>query len=158
MNLRSLLTLGDRFNGTSANGRSVMLPLQRGDDAIFGDLRSGLPQLLQDMAVPRMDVVEKDGHLEVTAELPGLTRDDVKIELADDTLIISGEKRQENLSKDSRRIIERSYGAFVRSLELPAGIKAEDIEASIDKGVLTVKLPMAAVKPTEAKRIEIKAS
>ncbi|MEE7459613.1 heat-shock protein Hsp20 [Methylorubrum populi] len=158
MNLRSLLTLGDRFNGTSANGRSVMLPLQRGADAIFGDLRSGLPQLLQDMAVPRMDVVEKDGHLEVTAELPGLTRDDVKIELADDTLIISGEKRQENLSKDSRKIIERSYGAFVRSLELPAGIKAEDIEASIDKGVLTVKLPMAAVKPTEAKRIEIKAS
>ncbi|PXW61448.1 Hsp20/alpha crystallin family protein [Methylobacterium sp. B4] len=158
MNLRSLLTLGDRFNGTSANGRSVMLPLQRGADAIFGDLRSGLPQLLQDMAVPRMDVVEKDGHLEVTAELPGLTRDDVKIELADDTLIISGEKRQENLSKDSRKIIERSYGAFVRSLELPAGIKAEDIEASIDKGVLTVKLPMAAMKPTEAKRIEIKAS
>lgn len=158
MNLRSLLTLGDRFNGTSANGPSVMLPLQRGADAIFGDLRSGLPQLLQDMAVPRMDVVEKDGHLEVTAELPGLTRDDVKIELADDTLIISGEKRQENGSKDSRRITERSYGAFVRSLELPAGIKAEDIEASIDKGVLTVKLPMAAVKPTEAKRIEIKAS
>lgn len=158
MNLRSLLTLGDRFNGTSANGRSVMLPLQRGADAVFGDLRSGLPQLLQDMAVPRMDVVEKDGHLEVTAELPGLTRDDVTIELADDTLIISGEKRQENVSKDSRRITERSYGAFVRTLELPSGIKAEDIEASIDKGVLTVKLPMAAVKPTEAKRIEIKAS
>lgn len=158
MNLRSLLTLGDRFNPPPAQGGALPLPLQRGADRMFGDLRSGLPDFLQTLALPRMDVVEKDGHIEVTAELPGLTRDDVRLELADDTLIISGEKRQEKGSEDSRRITERSYGAFVRTLELPPGVKAEDIEASIDKGVLTVKLPGSSVKPSEPKRIEIKAA
>lgn len=155
MNLKSLLTLGHR--SPSAEGGAVPLPAQHLVEQMLGEFRLGLP-LVQGGAVPRMDVVEKDGTVEITAELPGLARDDVKVELADDTLVIRGEKRQEKeQSEGARKVTERSYGAFVRSLELPAGIRAEDIQASMDKGVLTVTLPKTALAPPEAKRIDIKA-
>jgi HSP20 family protein len=138
--------------------------LHRLADSVFGDLRLGLPALLQGGllqggVLPRMDVVEKDGRIEVTAELPGLAREDVRIELADDTLVISGEKRQETEeTKGSRKITERSYGVFARTLDLPAGVKAEDIEASMDKGVLTVRFPKDAMTSAAPQRIEIRAT
>ncbi|AWI90188.1 Hsp20/alpha crystallin family protein [Methylorubrum aminovorans] len=157
MNLKSLLTLGHRSHTPSADPGAITLPSHPLVESMLGDLRLGLP-LFQGGAVPRMDVIEKDGKVEITAELPGLARDDVRVELADDTLVISGEKRQEKeQTEGARKVTERSYGAFVRSLELPAGIKAEDIQASMDKGVLTVTLPKAALTPREPKRIDIKA-
>ncbi len=156
MNLKSLLTLGRHAHAPSTDASAAAPPLQRVAEQMFGDLRFGLP-FFQGGAAPRMDVVEKDGRVEITAELPGLARDDVRIELADDTLVISGEKRQEReQTEGARKVTERAYGAFVRALELPAGIKAEDIQASMDKGILTVTLPKAAVTPPEAKRIDIK--
>ena len=157
MNIKSLLTLGDRAGTPAADHPAMMLPLQRLADQMFGDLRFGLPPLLQGGAIPRMDVIEKDGHVELTAELPGLAREDVRIELADDMLVISGEKRQENEGRQgSRKVTERAYGSFMRTLDLPAGIRPEDIEASMDKGVLTVRLPKAVLSARETKRIEIK--
>ncbi|WP_419951647.1 Hsp20/alpha crystallin family protein [Methylobacterium sp.] len=159
MNLKSLLALGDRGGTPSVDHHTTVWPLHRLADQMFGDFRVGLPALLQGGALPRMDVVEKDGHIEVTAELPGLAREEVRIELADDTLVIRGEKRQEKEeTQGSRKITERSYGAFARTLELPPGIKAEDIEASMDKGVLTVKVPKGSMTTSESKRIEIKAT
>lgn len=138
--------------------QAMMLPLQRLANQMFSDLRFGLPPLLQGAAVPRMDVVEKDGHFEVTAKLPGLVREDIWIELANDILVISGEKRQDrDETEGSRKITERAYGSFMRTLELPAGIRPEDIEASMDKGVLTVRLPKTVLAARETKRIEIKA-
>ncbi len=157
MNLRSLLALRDRADAPAADHQAMMLPLQRLADQMFGDLRFGLPPLLQGGAVPRMDVVVKDGYVELTVELPGLAREDVRIELADDTLAISGEKRREEGTRVSRKVTERAYGSFIRTLDLPAGIKPEDIEASMDKGVLTVRLPRVALGTPETKRIEIKA-
>ena len=158
MNLRSLLTLGDRVGAPMSDHQAMMLPLQQLANQIFGDLRFGLPPLLQGAALPRMDVVDKDGHFELTAELPGLAREDVRIELADDMLVISGEKRQDkDETKGSRKITERAYGSFMRTLDLPAGIRPEDIEASMDKGVLTVRLPKTVLAARETKRIEIKA-
>ena len=155
MNLKSLLTLGHRSPSTDPG--ATPLPSHHLAESMLGDLRLGFP-LFQGGAVPRMDVVEKDGKVEITAELPGLTRDDVKVELADDTLVISGEKRQEKeQTEGARKVTERSYGAFVRSLELPTGINAEEIQASMDKGILTVTLPKGALTPPEPKRIDIKA-
>ncbi|WP_286134387.1 Hsp20/alpha crystallin family protein [Methylobacterium sp. Leaf123] len=125
---------------------------------MFGDPRFGLPPLLQGAAVLRMDVVEKDGHFKVTAELPGLVREDIRIELAADMLVISGEKRQDrDETERSRKINEGAYGSFMRTLELPAGIRPEDIEASMDKGVLMVRLPKTVLAARETSRIEIKA-
>lgn len=158
MNLKSLLALGDRGGTPSGDQQATLWPLHRLTEQMFGDLRFGLPALLQGGALPRMDVVEKDGGIEVTAELPGLSREEVRIELADDTLVISGEKLQEKEeTKGSRKVTERSYGAFARTLDLPPGIKADDIEASMDKGVLTVRLPKGSLTTAAPKRIEIKA-
>ncbi|MGW5837867.1 Hsp20/alpha crystallin family protein [Methylorubrum extorquens] len=158
MNLRSLLTLADRVGAPTSDRQTMMFPLQRLADQMFGDLRFGLPPLLQGAAVPRMDIIEKDGYFELTAELPGLAREDVRIELADDVLFISGEKRQDkDETIGSRKITERAYGSFMRTLDLPAGIRPEDIEASMDKGVLTVRLPKTVLAAREPKSIEIKA-
>ena len=102
--------------------------------------------------VPAMDVEEHDDRYEVKLEIPGVSRDDVKITLENDTLVIKGEKRQENEKKE-RRSVERSYGSFSRSLTLPAHIRSEKAEASFKEGVLTVTLPKTEeVKP---KTIEV---
>ena len=103
------------------------------------------------------DVTESEKEIRITAELPGLEEKDVKVELVDNVLTISGEKKAEKEEKnDNRYVVERSYGSFSRSVELPDGIKPEDIKASMAKGVLTVTLP----KPAQAasKRIEVKAA
>lgn len=158
MNLRSLLTLDDRVGTPMSDHQAMMLPLQRLADQMFGHLRFGLPPLLQGTAVPRMDVIEKDEHFELTAKLPDLAREDVRIELADDMLVISGEKRQDkNETEGSRKITERAYGSFMRTLDLPACIRPEDIEASRDKGILKVRLPKTVLTTRKTKRIEIKA-
>ena len=98
--------------------------------------------------VPAMDLVEAEGHFLLTADLPGLSEDDVAIEVQDNTLSISGERRAEH--EDNARgwyRVERSYGRFSRSLTLPEGVNADAISASFDKGVLEVRVP----KPEERK-------
>jgi HSP20 family protein len=106
-----------------------------------------------------MDVTERDGEIELTAELPGLEEKDVEVTLVDNVLTIRGEKKAEKEEKDqNRRIVERSYGAFSRSLELPAGIKPDDIIATMKNGVLTVKLPKTAQIRAEPAKIAIKSA
>jgi HSP20 family protein len=108
---------------------------------------------------PRMDVTEKNGIIEITAELPGLEEKDVEITLVDDVLTLKGEKKTEREEKsENRYLVERSYGAFSRSIELPEGVKPEDIKASMSKGVLTVTLPKPAQAVPEGRKIEIQGS
>ncbi len=81
-----------------------------------------------------MDVSETDKEIEITAELPGLEEKDVQINLADNVLTIRGEKSAEKEQKDKNyRLVERSYGSFLRTLELPDGVNAEAIKANIAK-------------------------
>jgi HSP20 family protein len=104
--------------------------------------------------VPAMDLVELDDHFVLRADLPGLGEGDVKIEVAGDVLTLSGERRFEHEDrKEGFYRLERSAGAFSRSLTLPEGVDAEAIEAAFDKGVLEVRIP----KPEQRKprRIEI---
>ncbi|MFY9601254.1 MAG: Hsp20/alpha crystallin family protein, partial [Pseudolabrys sp.] len=82
---------------------------------------------------------------------------DVQINLADNVLTIKGEKKAEKEEKDKNyRLVERSYGSFSRSIQLPAGVDAGTIKASISKGVLTVVIPKPA--PAQAKKIEVKSA
>ena len=98
--------------------------------------------------VPAMDLVETDEHLVLRADLPGLERDDVNIEVKDGTLTVSGERRSEGEDKSEGFYrVERAFGAFSRSLTLPEGIDAEKITADFDNGVLEVRIP----KPAERK-------
>jgi HSP20 family protein len=104
--------------------------------------------------MPAMDLVESGDHFVLRADLPGLSEEDVKIELEDTTLTISGERAAEHESKDEGYYrLERAFGSFSRTLQLPKGIDPESVSASFDRGVLEVRIP----KPEERKprRIEI---
>jgi len=98
--------------------------------------------------VPAMDLVETEDHFVLKADLPGLDADDVSIEVEDDLLTVSGERRIEHeTKKEGFYRLERSSGQFRRSLTLPEGVDADSIVAKFDKGVLEVRIP----KPEERK-------
>jgi HSP20 family protein len=105
--------------------------------------------------IPAVDVVETDEHFVVRADLPGLSENDVKIEVEDNVLTISGERKSEHEqnSKGYYRV-ERSYGSFSRSLTLPEGVDADAIQASFDSGVLEVQIP----KPEQHKPRKVQIS
>lgn len=100
----------------------------------------------RDRAFPRMDLHENAETKTVTAtfELPGLIQQDVNVEVHGNRLTISGEsKRSENFDKGGYVVQERTYGKFSRTLQIPQGIRAEDIRATMENGVLTVSFPKA---------------
>lgn len=103
--------------------------------------------------LPSLDVSETKNELVVKAELPGLDPKDIDISLTNDILTIKGEKKREKEEKDENyHLIERSYGAFARSIRLPREVQGDKISASYKSGVLKVTLP----KSEEAKKKEIK--
>ena len=160
MNLKSLIPVG-RQRGV-ARADNPFVSLQNEIDRLFDDFTRGFPSLSMGNGgmtamVPTMDVAETDKEIEITAELPGLEEKDVQINVADNILTIRGEKKAEKEQKDKNyRMVERSYGAFERSLELPEGVNADAIKASIDKGVLKVTVPKPA--PAQVKKIEVKSA
>jgi HSP20 family protein len=104
--------------------------------------------------IPAMDLVETDGELVLRADLPGLDRDDIEIEVKDNILTVSGERKAEHEEKgEGFYRVERASGRFSRSLDLPRGIDAGGVKANFDRGVLEVRIP----KPEERKptRVEI---
>ena len=128
--------------------------LNRAFDAFFGG-RTGTGVTRR--WIPAMDLVETDDHLVLKADLPGLDRDDVEIEVKDNVLNVSGERKTEHEdSSNGYHRMERSYGRFSRSLSLPQGVDADQVQAEFDKGVLEVRIP----KPAERKphRVQIGAS
>ena len=105
--------------------------------------------------IPAMDLVEADDYFVLRADLPGLSEGDVSIEVADDVLTISGERRFDQESSEGGFVrVERGFGAFKRSLTIPDGVDPEAVTASFDKGVLEVRV----LKPEERKprRVAIK--
>lgn len=128
--------------------------LQQEIDRLFEGVTRNLPGFAT-TTMPRMDIGETDKVIEITAELPGLEKKDVELNVADNLLTIRGEKKNEREEKNKDyHLVERSYGAFSRSVELPAGVKIEDISAEIANGVLKVTVPKPA--PKQSKQIEIK--
>ncbi len=104
--------------------------------------------------VPAMDLVETDDHLVLKADLPGVSKDAVGIEVKDNVLTVSGERRSEHEEKaDGYFRVERAFGSFSRSLALPRGVDSDGIDAEFTDGVLEVRIP----KPEERKphRVEI---
>ena len=98
--------------------------------------------------VPAMDLVETDEHLVLKADLPGLSKDDVNIDIKDGVLTVSGERKSEHEDKGKGYYrVERAFGGFSRSLSLPEGIDAERVTADFADGVLEVRIP----KPEERK-------
>ena len=106
---------------------------------------------------PGIDVFEKDNTLVTKIDLPGMKKEDIKVEIADGFLAISGERKTEaEEKKDDYYRCEREYGSFYRSVPLPDGAKVEDIKAMFADGVLevTVPLPPKAVATPRTVKIE----
>jgi HSP20 family protein len=125
-------------------------------DTFFANGRSNGADARSRRWVPAMDLMETDDALVLKADLPGLERDDVSIEVKDNVLTVAGERKAEHSEKaDGFYRVERAFGSFARSLTLPDGIDAEQVAASFDRGVLEVRIP----KPAERKphRVEIAA-
>lgn len=130
-------------------GASALAPLAGGNGAMA--------------FAPRIDVSETDKELRITVDLPGLEEKDVEVKLAGDQLTIRGEKRAEHQEtgggKGTERHyhrIERSYGAFQRTIVLPFDAEADKVEAAFKNGVLTVTLPKPAQMQQQAKKIEVR--
>lgn len=96
---------------------------------------------------PTVDVQQCNGNLVVTAELPGLKKEEVKVELNEDTLVIEGERKREHKEDhEGFHRCERSYGQFYRSIPLPEGAKTDQAKAELADGVLKISLPVAETK------------
>jgi len=110
----------------------------------------------QESWLPAVDVFDTKDAVVLKAELAGMDPDDIQIEVEDNVLTIKGERRFEEKVDEGRYYrVERRFGSFQRSLALPQGVKADEIGASYDDGILTVSVPK--VEEERPKRIEVKA-
>jgi len=156
MNLRSLVP--SRQQTLARRDFNPFDLLQREIDRLFDDFGRGLgapagsaPASL----MPDIEVAETDKQIEVTVELPGLERKDVDISLEGNTLTIRGEKKAETEKKDKNvQLSERSYGVFLRVLELPVTVDPSAVQATMANGVLKITIPKPA--QSQPKKIEVK--
>src|SRR3954471_1859404 len=121
---------------------------------LFNTLFEDRNSAVQQRWMPAMDLVEADDHFLLKADLPGLAEEDVSIEVRDNALTISGERKAEHEKRERGWYrVERSFGRFSRSLTLPDGVDPASISAEFDRGVLQVTIP----KPEQRKprKIEI---
>ncbi len=130
--------------------------LQRGMERLFDDFLTPFSTSYlwggEDLvSVPACDIEETDTHYLLSFDLPGISKDDVKIDVRDSQLIVSGYRKEE---KVSRLNSERFYGVFQRSFTLPIGINVDQVEASYKDGVLWIAVPKGEV--AKGKTIEIK--
>lgn len=135
-------------------------PAGRDLSSLQGDMNRLFSSFFGDQSAmrwaPAMDLVEKQENYEITADLPGLTQDDVSIEVEDNVLTISGERKQQSEQKQGNFYrAERAYGSFSRSITLPQGVDADAIKASFENGVLRLEVP----KPPQQRprRVQIQA-
>ena len=108
---------------------------------------------------PAVDVKENDKAFVITAELPGMSDEDIGVSLADGVLTIKGEKKDErDEKKDNFHLSERRYGTFQRSFRLPENVDAEKIAGDFSNGVLSLTLPKSDKPHSAERKIDIKAS
>jgi HSP20 family protein len=109
------------------------------------------PWMTSERFSPNVDVFERDGKLVIRADVPGLTRDDVKVEMTEDAVIIEGERKYEHEQREEGVYrTERGYGQFRREIPLPEGAKTDTATANFKNGVLEVT--MEAPKPSQSRR------
>jgi HSP20 family protein len=105
---------------------------------------------------PPIETEERDGKFYVRTELPGLSKEDIKVEVSEDVLTIEGERKQQSEKKEgSYYRSERSYGYFSRSVALPEGTKADTANATFKNGVLEIAIELPARKTPDARRVTI---
>jgi HSP20 family protein len=106
--------------------------------------------------IPEVDVFERDDRLITKIDLPGLKKEDVKVEITDGHLAISGERKTEaEERKENFYRCEREYGSFFRAVPLPQGVTLDDVKATFADGVLEVSVPLPVKAETKVRRVQI---
>jgi len=135
--------------------RMVDTMMSRFGSGFPGDLGNFPDQILK----PTLDIAASEGDYTISVEVPGVDRNDVSLEVMNDTLTIRGEKKQEKENKDGGYYTaERAYGSFQRMLNLPEDADQENIEAGFKDGVLTITIPRREIPHSSARSINIKPS
>jgi HSP20 family protein len=110
----------------------------------FREFSNFLGRANRESHIPSCDVIEKDGKYLLSLDLPGMKKEDIKLELKDGVLTLSGERREDHEEKKGGyRRIERFRGSFERTFWLPEGVKPEQVEANYADGVLRISVPKA---------------
>jgi HSP20 family protein len=143
---------------------SLMRRFSEQMDRLFGDFSLGafapgfggvLADLETSTWLPQVEVFERDGKLTIRADLPGLSKDDIDLDITNDTVVIRGERQQEREENEEGYYrSERSYGSFYRAIPLPSGVNAEQANATFRDGVLEIAMPVSEAQP-RSRRIEI---
>jgi HSP20 family protein len=146
----------DLFN---TNPFSLMRRMHDEMDRIFAESLGGRSAQGQERGLrmwsPAIEVRQDEGNLVVCADLPGMKKDDIKIEVREDALVLEGERKQEHEGEEGGvRRSERSYGRFYRMIPLPEGANTENAHASFKDGVLEIKIPVQEQK-SRARQIQI---
>jgi HSP20 family protein len=150
--------------GVSRFRSSPFLALERELEALFDDFRRGFrwPGLLSAAGplgherIPAFDVYEDGDDVVVTAELPGMSKEDIEVNLTDSTLTVKGEKKRQQESKDENYAhSERSFGMISRTVELPFEVKADQAKASLKDGVLEVRIPKSDAAKQRSRKIQV---
>jgi len=165
MSIRDLMRKGQSDDAARWQEDKSLFSFQRDMNRLFDDFfgefnlvpaRSANPGDINAF-IPRINLAETDKEICITAELPGMDEKDVHLEVEEDSVTISGEKKVENEEKGKNwRRIEHSYGSFCRVIPLPVTIDTTRVAAKIKKGVLNVTLPKTEVTQPKKKTVEIK--
>ena len=126
-----------------------MLSLRADMDRLFSGLLGGVPEDREGFWAPVVDIEEDSDKIVVKAEIPGMTREDIKVSVQGNLLTITGERKHENEIKNKTfHRIERAYGKFSRMITLPTDVDADKVKATYKDGILNIALPKPeSVKP-----------
>ncbi|MBU1565442.1 MAG: Hsp20/alpha crystallin family protein [Proteobacteria bacterium] len=150
------------------SARNPIVQLHREIDGLFENVFRGFgiapfrshfftPLTAEGLLKPQVDIGATDKEYSITVEVPGVSEKDVKVEISGNVITIQGEKKQEKEEKDKNYYrIERSYGSFQRVLSLPEDANQDDVKATFNKGVLTIKMSRKALPKPDVKKIEIR--
>ncbi len=126
-------------------------PFSRGLPAWWPSLRGAEGEI-----APSIDIFEDGGDVVVKAELPGMRKEDIEVDLTDQAITISGEKKkEEKVEKKGYSYSERSYGSFSRSFTLPCEVRPDDVEATFKDGVLEIRVPKTEEAMKKVRKVTI---
>ncbi|MBT8399441.1 MAG: Hsp20/alpha crystallin family protein [Rhodothermia bacterium] len=132
--------------------------LRREVDRLFSDVFSSVgdgEELMSDVWAPRMDMSEKDDTYVIRMDVPGVSRDGIKVDVTDHELTVSGERKETKRDEDENFLrVERTFGSFYRSVRLPKMADAEKVRATFKDGELIVRVPK--VEEMKPRKIDVK--